>query len=64
MKRLNVTATCMAFYNSGIDIPDEMILEEAIEYAKEHINEIPIGELEWIPDSDEIDEENCDFEED
>lgn len=64
MKRLNVTVTCMAFYNSGIDVPDEMILEEAIEYAKEHINEIPIGELEWIPDSDEIDEENCDFEED
>lgn len=64
MKRLNVTVTCMAVYNSGIDVPDEMILEEAIEYAKEHINEIPIGELEWIPDSDEIDEENCDFEED
>ena len=64
MKRLNVTVTCMAIYNSGIDVPDEMILEEAIEYAKEHINEIPIGELEWIPDSDEIDEENCDFEED
>ena len=64
MKRLNVTVTCMAVYNSGIDVPDEMILEEAIEYAKEHIYEIPIGELEWIPDSDEIDEENCDFEED
>ena len=64
MKRLNVTVTCMAIYNSGIDVPDEMILEEAIEYAKEHINEIPIGELEWLPDSDEIDEENCDFEED
>ena len=64
MKRLNVTVTCMSVYNSGIDVPDEMILEEAIEYAKEHINEIPIGELEWIPDSDEIDEENCDFEED
>ena len=64
MKRLNVTVTCMAVYNSGIDVPDEMILEEAIEYAKEHINEIPIGELEWIPDSDEVDEENCDFEED
>ena len=64
MKRLNVTVTCMAVYNSGIDVPDEMILEEAIEYAKEHINEIPIGELEWIPDSDEIDEENCDFEAD
>lgn len=64
MKRLNVTVTCMAVYNSGIDVPDEMTLEESIEYAKEHINEIPIGELEWISDSDEIDEDNCDFEED
>lgn len=63
MKRLNVTVTCMAVYCSGIDVHDEMTLEEAIEYAKKHIDEIPIGELEWISDSDEIDEENCDFEE-
>ena len=63
MKRLNVTVTCTAVYCSGIDVPDEMTLEEAIEYAKKHIDEIPIGELEWISDSDEIDEENCDFEE-
>lgn len=63
MKRLNVTVTCMAVYCSGIDVPDEMTLEEAIDHAKKHIDEIPIGELEWISDSDEIDEENCDFEE-
>lgn len=64
MKRLNVTATCMAVYNSSIEVPDEMTLEEAIEYAKAHINEIPIGEMEYISDSDELDEENCDFDED
>lgn len=63
MKKLNVTVTCMAVYCSGIDVPDDMTLEEAIEYAKEHINEIPIGEMEYISDSDEIDEENCDFDE-
>lgn len=63
MKRLNVTVTCMAVYCSGIDVPDEMTLEEAIEYAKKHIDEIPIGEMEYISDSDEIDEENCDFDE-
>lgn len=39
-----------------------MLLEEAIEYAKEHIHEIPTGKLEYISDSDEIDDENCDFE--
>lgn len=61
MKRLNVTVTCMAVYNSAIEVPDNMTIDEAIEYAKEHINEIPIGELEYISDSDELDEENCDF---
>ena len=63
MKKLNVTVTCMAVYNSSIEVPDEMTLEEAIEYAKEHINEIHIGEMEYISDSDELDEENCDFDE-
>lgn len=58
MKRLNVTCTCLAVYNSSIKVPDDMLLEEAIE----HIHEIPTGKLEYISDSDEIDDENCDFE--
>ena len=33
MKKLNVTATCMTVYNSSIDVPNNMSLEEAIEYA-------------------------------
>lgn len=62
-KRLNLTVQCMAVYNSGIDVPDSMNLEDAIEYAKAHINEINVGEMEYIGDSDVLDEENCDFEE-
>ena len=50
MKRLNVTATCMAFYNSGIDVPDEMILEEAIEYAKEHTSLPDVPDYKRIND--------------
>ena len=61
MKRLNVTVQCMAVYNSGIDIPDDMTIEEAIKYAKAHLDEINIGELEYINDSDVLDEDNCDF---
>lgn len=61
-KRLNVTVECLAIYNSGIDVPEELSLEEAIQYAKEHIDEIHLGELEYISDSDRLDEENCDFE--
>lgn len=63
MKKLNVTVTCMAIYNSYIDVPDNMNIKEAIQYAKEHISDIHLGVLEYIPDSDELDEENCDFEE-
>lgn len=62
MKTLNVTITCMAVYNSHIDVPDEMTLKEAIEYAKRHLDECNIEtELEYISDSDELDEENCEF---
>ena len=31
MKRLNVTVQCMAVYNSSIEVPDNMTLEEAKE---------------------------------
>lgn len=61
MKRLNVTVMCMAIYNSRIMVPDELSEKEAIEYAKKHIDEIPVGEMEYIPDSDILDEENCGF---
>lgn len=64
MKTLNVTVQCMAVYNSSIEVPDDMSLEEAIKYAKNHLDEIPLGELKYVPDSDALDEENCDFEED
>ena len=34
----------------------------ALEYAKKHLNEIPLGELEYIENSDVLDEENCEME--
>lgn len=63
MRKLNVTVQCMAVYNSSIMVPRELTFEEAIKYAKEHIDEINLGELEYISDSDELDEENCNFDE-
>lgn len=64
MKKLNVTSWCKAIYNGSIDIPDDnMTLKEAIQYAKEHIDEISISQLDYVSGSDELDEENCDFEE-
>ena len=53
----------MAIYDSKIDVPDDMSIEEAIEYAKSHLDEVPLGELHYVQDSDELDEDNCDFDE-
>ena len=64
MKKLNVTIICKACYNGVIEVPDGMTLEEAIEFARQNLDSIPLGELEYIPCSDELDEENCDFEDD
>ena len=61
-KRLDVICTCMAYYTSSIEVPADYTLEEAIAYAKEHIDEIPIkSDLEYIGESDELDEEHCEF---
>ena len=63
MKKLLLSVVCKSWYNSSIMVPDDMSLEEAIEYAKQHLAEIPIkSDLEYIPDSDSLDEENCKFE--
>lgn len=62
-KTLSVTVTCTAVYNSSIEVPADFSLEEAINYANEHIDKIPLGTLEYITDSDILDEENCDFDE-
>lgn len=63
MKTLNVNVFCSAYYNSFIQVPDDMSLEEAIEYARKNIKKLPVvsGRLYYVEGSDKIDEENCDF---
>ena len=60
MKTLNVTVNCLGVYNSSIQVPDDMTIEEAIKYASEHLDLIPMGQVEWVGDTN-LDEENCDF---
>lgn len=60
-KRLNLTIICKAVYNSSIDVPIDMTLEQAIAYADEHLDEVSLGPLKYIWGSDKLDEENCDF---
>lgn len=60
-KTLNVSILCQAHYNSSIEVPDELSREEALDYAREHLEDIPLGILEYVTDSDQLDEGNCDF---
>ena len=63
MKKFNVTVICEAVYSGSIEVHDDLSYIEAVEYAKSHIGEIPVDDMEWISDI-EIDTENCDFEDD
>lgn len=60
-KTLNVSILCQAYYNSSIEVPDNLSRKEALDYAREHLEDIPLGDLEYVTDSDQLDEENCDF---
>lgn len=60
MKTLNVTVNCLGVYNSSIQVPDNMTIDEAIKYASEHLDLIPMGQVEQVGDAN-LDEENCDF---
>ena len=61
MDASRITVNCSASYQSVIAVPAGLSLEDAIGYARAHIRDIPLGRLEWMPDSDEIDAEGCSF---
>lgn len=61
-RSLKVYCSCMATYTGHIDVPADLSLEDAIKYAENHIDEVPIEtNLEYISDSDEIDKGLCEF---
>lgn len=60
-RKLSITATCRCYYNSTIEVPADLSLEDAIEYADKHLSEIPLGELDYVSNSDVLDKENCSF---
>lgn len=63
MKTLNVTVNCEAVYCSSILVPAEMDWDHAIEYAAAHMDEIPIGILDYVG-NESLDEDNCEIDED
>ena len=72
-KRLHISMAYTFVGDTEIDIPMELLegkTEEeqydiAFDYAKDHIDEIPVaGNVEYIPYSDDFEREDIDFEED
>lgn len=68
--RLQITMAYTFVGNTGIDIPLELVegksqeeaLRAAYDYAKDHINEIPVADnAEYVADSDTFEPEDIDF---
>lgn len=59
---LHCSIICNASYDGKLLLPEHIkTLPEAVAYAKEHLDEIPLGTLEYIRDSDVLDEDNCEL---
>lgn len=60
-RTLEVTVNCKATYNSSIEVPAELSISKAIQYAQRHLDLIPIAtSLEYMG-GDVLDTENCNF---
>ena len=63
MKKLHVSLVYYVVGDTSIMVPDNLTIEEAINYAKDHIKDIELpSNPEYIYGSDYIDEDDCDFE--
>ena len=63
-KTLHISMAYTFVGDTSIEVPVDMTLEEAFEYAQEHTNEIPVASnAEYVPDSDDFEIEDCEFEE-
>ena len=60
-KRLNLTVNCQAVYNSSLLVPANLTFEEAIAYAYQHLDQVPVGPLEYMSGSETLDTDNCAF---
>lgn len=62
LKRLNIKMAYTFVGDTYIDVPAGLTIEEAVEYARKHLSEIPVAEnAKYIPDSDNFELEDCSF---
>lgn len=59
-RKFDVTVNALGVYCSSIEVPADFSYEEALEYAKTHLDEIPMGTVDWIA-NEGLDEYNCGF---
>lgn len=61
MVDFSVRIYVQACYDAIIKVPEGCSHEEAVEIAQSQLSDIPLGELSYVPDSDDIDAELCHF---
>ena len=54
MKKLRVKVCCSAYYETTMEVPDNLDFNEAITYAQKNLQNIPVHELIFAGD-EEID---------
>lgn len=63
MKKMTFTVQCLATYRGAALVPDAMNHDEAVEFIKKNLDRFLPSPLVYVPDSDQLDEESCQFEE-
>lgn len=63
-KKFNITYQYSMIGTITIDVPKDMTIEEALKYAEDNIEDLPLPDnAEYISESCLLDQENCDFDE-
>lgn len=57
-KTVVFTVQCMATYGATMDVPASMGRAEAAKYIAENMDKVKLGQLQYVPDSDQLDEES------
>lgn len=62
LKEFNVRYQYSVIGTATIEVPANLTHEEALQYAKEHMDEVPLpADVTYLQDSEVIDEEGCGF---
>ncbi len=53
MNKVYFSVNCTAFYNTELELPDSIDvdnMQEILKYIRNHLEECPVHELEWAKD--------------